>query len=157
MLGRRLLILVAVLMGLTALAALVAPRESALERSARATPTPAPALTPAPTPADPEAEPRREDDVEGETDVPGEPPLRRLEADGSGQVVDARVGQRVRLAISADETATVQIGTGGRIEAIDPDSPARYDLLFTRPVREEIRVLGADLRPLRTIGVVRVR
>lgn len=152
MLGRRLLILVAVLLGLTGLAALAAPRDGAFERSVRPVPSPTAAASPG---ADPEAEPRPA--PEGETDVPGEPPLRRLEADGSDQVVEAKVGQRVRLAISADETATVQVGTDGRIEAIDPDSPARYDLLFTSPAREEIRVLGDDLRPLRTIGVVRVR
>ncbi|MDP9383861.1 MAG: hypothetical protein M3P50_01260, partial [Actinomycetota bacterium] len=87
-----------------------------------------------------------------EADVPGEPPLRRLDAGESRQEVRARVGERIRLAISSDEPATVQVGVDGPIEAIDPDAPARFSLLYDAEAELPIRVLESG----RTIGVLRV-
>ncbi|HEX8102964.1 MAG TPA: hypothetical protein VF533_10145, partial [Solirubrobacteraceae bacterium] len=89
MLGPRLLILVVVLMGLTALAATVAPRDGAFKRSV----TPAqPAQTPAAPPAgDPEAGPAAGPAAPADP-VPGEPATIRLDAAGARRVVDAPVG-----------------------------------------------------------------
>ena len=157
MLGRRLLILVAVLMGLTALAASVAPRDGDFRRTVtssqppQATPTAPPA-----GPSNPEAEagPAPEEP----TDIPGEPPVSHLDADGDSRTVSARTGERIRLEVATDELATVQIGDDGPIQAADPDAPARFDLLYDEPGREEVRVLGDEPgQPPRTVGVLRVR
>jgi len=148
MVARRLLIFAALLVGLALLAASVAPPET------RTGAAPAPTAVPAPTggiPDQPELSGRTEE-VASETDVPGEPPLRRLDAAGARQVVEARTGERVRLAVAGDELLTVQIGVDGPIEAIDPDAPARFSLLYDAPAELPIRVIETD----RTIGVLRI-
>src|SRR5919112_982502 len=109
MLGRRFLLLVAVLMGLTALAATIAPREPLIaERSQRATPTPSP--TPSPGP--------------GET-------LRVLErtisADSKHARVAVREGQQVQLTVTGAELDSVSLLD--EIEPIEEDSPAIFDVL----------------------------
>lgn len=148
-LARRLLIFAALLLGLGVLAASVAPRDTrtAAEPSGAAAPT---APSSAGVPDEPELSGR--EDAAGGDDVPGEPPLRRLDAGASRQELRARVGERVRLAIFSDELATVQVGDDGPIEPIDPDAPARFSLLYDDAVELPIRVLESG----RTIGVLRI-
>src|SRR5215211_5130657 len=97
MLARRLLIALALLMAITALAAGLAPRESAHREDASPTPS---------TSAAPEAEP-----VEA-----------TLDAASEGQLVKAEVGQIVRIVVNTDELDSVQVGDLGT-ETADPDSP----------------------------------
>ena len=142
MLGRRLLVLAAVLTGLAALAATLQPREPSTTRSPAAA---------SPSPVAPEAGPASPD--------PGtsEPPVRRVDALGSRQVVDARVGERIRLLVSSSELATVQVGEDGPLGAVDPDAPARFDLRYDAPAREPIRIVGPDPGAPRVVGTLRVR
>ena len=148
MYGRRLLILVAVVVGLSAVAASVAPREATVDRE------PAAVSPDTAAPGEAELEPRSapEADVSEVTDVPSEPPLSKLDAGARRQVVEVRSGQRARLSVSADELVSVQIGTDGPIESIDPDAPARFDLLYEVPMRLAIRRLDTG----RAIGELRV-
>ena len=146
MLGRRLLVLAAVLTGLAALAATLQPRDPAATRTL-------PAATP--SPVSPQAGPRA--DPAAPDPATGEPAERRLDALGSRQVVDARVGERVRLVVSSTELATVQVGENGPLEAVDPDAPARFDLRYDAAVSEPIRIVGPDPGAPRVIGTLRVR
>src|SRR5215210_8725479 len=106
-LARRLLILAAVLMGLIALAAGVAPRESTRD------------TTGAPTPV-------------REASTPPPAVERTLDAQSSGQKVAARVGQTVVITVETDELDSVSLGDYG-IETADPQSPARFELLADVP------------------------
>ena len=146
MLGRRLLVLVAVLIGLTALAASVAPRDLQPRPEGVAAPS-----SQAPLPAEPEAEGR--DPVM----VAGEPPVQPVDAARDDQVVEAEVGERIRIEVRGDELSSVQIGEDGPVEPIDPVAPARFDLLYTEPIRLPIRIVSPDPSAPRTIGEVRVR
>jgi hypothetical protein len=133
MFGRRLLVLVAILMGLTALAASLAPpppegRQGQSERR----PSPAP-------PA-------------GAT---GAPPI-----DGGGTVtahlsaapsappreVTAAHGDLVDLTVSGDVIDTVAISGMAVLEPMDPDSPARVELYADTPGRFPIRLVDGDRR-----------
>jgi hypothetical protein len=129
MLGRRFLILVAVLMGMTALAASVAPRQPVVPRDQReATPTPAPA---------------------------GTPTLVTVEKEISTADVDARVtvreGDLVELTISGPERDSVLMLD--RMDTIHPESPARFSLLAGEPGEYPIELLEADRR----IGTLVIR
>ncbi len=148
MLARRLLIFVAVLMGVAALTAAVAPRPPRV-------PTPPPVdqrAEPTPTVAD-EAGPAAA--ASPEPDVPGEPPLRRLAADTTRQRIEVAAGDRVRLSVSSRTSAIVQIGDEGPLEPVDPDAPARFDLLYEHPINIPILVRAPDAET-RTIGELRV-
>ncbi|HKG66652.1 MAG TPA: hypothetical protein VKB28_21460 [Solirubrobacteraceae bacterium] len=118
MLARRLLIALALLMAITALAAGLAPRESAHREDASPTPS---------TSAAPEAEP-----VEA-----------TLDAASEGQLVKAEVGQIVRIVVNTDELDSVQLGDLGT-ETADPDSPARFELLADEPGTYPIELLEAE-------------
>ena len=122
MLGRRFLILVAVLMGLTALAASVAPRQPVVrEQQREATPTPPPA---------------------------GSPTVAAIAKALSTTDGDARVtvreGDLVDLEISGPERDSVMVL--GRIDAIHPDSPARFSLLAGEPGEYPIELLAEGRR-----------
>jgi hypothetical protein len=145
---RRLLILVVLLAALTGLAASVAPRK------ASDAPGPPPPVTATANPGEPRLGPRDAPahDVAEVTDIPSEPPLRQLDAGGTRQVVEVEAGQRARLSVSGDDLVSVQIGVDGPIESVDPDSPARFDLLYTTPMRLAIRRLDTG----RLIGELRV-
>ena len=127
MLARRLLIALAILMALTALAAGVAPRESAL-RGGDETATPAAVGSPAPEPVE-----------------------EVLDAQGEGQRVQAEVGQIVRLTVRSDELATVSLENMG-IETADSDSPAIFELLADVPGSYAIDLLD----PERRIGTLEI-
>ena len=129
MLGRRFLILVAVLMGLTALAASVAPRQPVREDGREATPTATPA---------------------------GEPTLVTLEKTlstdaGEDAQVTVEEGDLVELTVTGDESDAVMVLD--RIDSIDPTTPARFSLLAGEPGEHPIELLEADRR----IGTLVIR
>jgi hypothetical protein len=116
--GRRFLILVAVLMGMTALAASLAPRQPASPQEQReATPTPAPS---------------------------GAPTLATIEKKLTTSNADVTVneGDLVELTISGPETDSVLLLN--RMDTIHPESPARFSLLATRPGEYPIELVDAD-------------
>jgi CCR4-NOT transcriptional regulation complex NOT5 subunit len=136
MLGRRFLILVAVLMGLTALAASVAPRQQvARDDRAGATPTPTPAPSPSPS-------------------ASGSPTTAAVEKTltTSGETrVRVREGDRVELTVTGPERDSVSVL--GRLDAIDPTTAARFSLLPGKPGEYPIELVAADRR----IGMLVVR
>lgn len=148
MLGRRLLVVVAVLLGLAALTTSLAPRQATRSNSGSGPQPPQAAL-----------EPRRDgrgSNVSATGDIPFEPSLMKLSAQRTRQRVEIPAGERVRLAISSTELGSVQIGVDGPVEAIDPDSPARFDLLYASPAQLAIRVRDAASGRPRTIGRLEV-
>jgi len=126
MLARRLLIALALLMVITALAAGLAPRESAMNED-----SPAPSAT------------------AGE--VAQEPVMQTLDAQAEGQQVEAKVGQIVRIVVTSDELDTVSVADVG-FETTEPDSPARFELLADVPGTYPIKLLEAD----RQIGELKI-
>jgi|SRR3954452_16511436 hypothetical protein len=127
MVGRRLLLLVAVLMGLTALAASIAPRDGGSPGPStvpgrpplEATDTPAPSLEPA-TPA-----PKEDTLDETMSAAKGASPTR----------VRVSLGQILRLQVAGPVYDTVVIGGLDEMAAIAPESPAMFDLYVDRPGR----------------------
>jgi hypothetical protein len=128
MLGRRFLILVAVLMGLTALAASVAPRQQ-VQRDDRAEATPTPSAAGSPTIAT----------VEKTLTTSGDTRVR------------VREGDLVELTVTGPERDSVSVL--GRLDAIDPTTPARFSLLAGEPGEYPIELVAADRR----IGTLVVR
>jgi hypothetical protein len=116
MLGRRFLILVAVLMGTTALAASLAPRQPVTQERRESTPTPAPAGTP--------------------TLVTVEKQLTTSNAD-----VTVNEGDLVELTISGPERDSVMLLE--RMDTIHPDSPARFSLVAGAPGEYPIELVEA--------------
>jgi hypothetical protein len=138
MLGRRLLVLVAVLMGLTALAASLAPPPPERGSTGTATPTPSPT-------ASAEASPAAR---------PGATVTGRLSATSSAaprQITAAR-GDLVDLVVTGDVVDTVAITGLPVLEPIDPDSPARVELFADTPGRFAIRLLDSG----RLLGTLRI-
>jgi hypothetical protein len=133
MLGRRFLLLVAVLMGLTALAASVAPREPT-NRDGRgtATPTATPTLS-ASGGGDVQTVTKRLNTAEGVTRV----------------VVDE--GDLVDLEVSGSELDSVTLLD--EVAPIDPDSPAVFQLLADTPGEYPIELVDAG----RQVGTLLVR
>jgi hypothetical protein len=140
MFARRLLVLVAVLMGLTALAATLSPPPDRIGRgsTATATPTPAPPAAPAAT------APGRAGGVV----------RARISASRASvpRVVRAARDELVELVVAGDVVDTVAIDGLAVLEPIDPDSPARVELYADRAGEFPIRLLGAG----RQIGTLRV-
>jgi hypothetical protein len=135
MLGRRFLLLVAVLMGLTALAASVAPRDSAVRgpQPERRDPTPTP------TPTSPDA-PSTTRTV-----------VRTISADAAPRRVVVREGDLVELQVANSELDTVRLM--GRIEPVEPLANARFHILADRPDKYPIELLESGRR----IGTLEVR
>jgi hypothetical protein len=144
MFGRRILVLVAVLMGLTALAASLAPPPESVRRpGAAAGPSPTPSATSAP-----EAEPAPAPSVRARTVTA------RLYADrgiAPGRVTAAQ-GDTVRLQITGNTIDTVVIDGLAVMEPIDPDSPVQLELFADTPGSYPIRLLDANRR----IGALRI-
>jgi hypothetical protein len=138
MFGRRLVILVAVLMGLTALAASLAPPPQTARRDASPTPTP----SPSPTPARPAAAAPRV--VTGRIEIG--PAGSRL---ARGR---ARAGDTVMLEVSGDVVDAVTVDDLPVIEPIAPDSPAQLQISTDAAGSFPVRLL--DQR--REIGVLEV-
>src|SRR5215210_875302 len=129
MLARRLLILLAVLMGLTALASGVAPRQP-VTRSAPDTGPPAPAVSPEPA-------------LEATVDATRREPA---------QVV-VREGRTLTLQVANDEPDSVTIDGLDRIEVVDADSPARFELLAEPAGSYAIELVDAG----KTVGTLEIR
>jgi hypothetical protein len=135
MLGRRFLLLVAVLMGLTALAASVAPRDPAVrDDGRRATPTPSATSTEPAGPATTRT-------IEREISADAERPQR--------VVVD--LGDIVELEVASSEIDSVVLMD--EVEPVEPESNARFNVLADEVATHEIRLLDAD----RVIGTLEVR
>jgi len=130
MLGRRFIILVAVLMGLTALAASLAPRQpvSRDQRAAEATPAP--------------------------TVAPGGPvePVRETIStrDGMRRVTVSR-GDLLELTVKGDEFDSVQLLD--EVVAISPEADAIFDIYADTPGKHPIELVDAGRR----IGTLVVR
>ena len=129
MLTRRILIVIAVLMGLTALAAGVAPRQPAPtggDDGLRSVPAPSPA----------------------------KPVVRTIEADASEPArIVLRSGQTLELEVKATETDSVSLEGLGKIEPVEPESPARFEVLAELPGTYPVRLLDAD----RDVGTLEIR
>jgi hypothetical protein len=117
MLARRLLLLAAVLMLLTALAAGLAPEPEDTD-----TPPSQPAARP---PA-----------VVEES----------ISADQADQDVRAQVGDLIRLEVTGDLLDQVQIERLDRIDPIEPLTPARFEVIAETPGVYPIRLIDADRR-----------
>ena len=114
-------------MGMTALAASLAPRQSVAPQERReATPTPAPA---------------------------GAPTLATIEKDLTTSKADLTVneGDLVELTISGPETDSVMLLN--RMDTIHPDSPARFSLLAGQRGEYPIELVDAE----RQIGTLVIR
>jgi hypothetical protein len=142
--GRRFLLLVAVLMGLTALAASLAPRDPALRgdserRGATATPT----ATAAPQAAEPALEPG--------TAITADPVRRTISADTARpRRVTVTEGAVLELSVTGSGPASVRVL--GRIDALAAESPARFHL-YPRAGEYPIVLVEDDRR----IGTLVVR
>jgi hypothetical protein len=137
-LGRRLLVLFAVLLGLTALVTSLAPRPTAGPRPADpSTSTPAP--TPSPAPSTPVKSRRIE---------------RTISADAGRKRarVRARAGDVLALTVSGDLLDGVEIADLGKLEPVEPGSPARFEMLLDTPGEYKVTLLDAQ----RAIGLIEV-
>jgi len=126
-LGRRLLILFAVLLGLTALATSLAPRPTST-RPGVAQRTPSPTATPTPTVG---SSRRVEQTISADA---GTPRAR----------VRARVGDILALTVRGDVLDGVEIAEFGKLEPIEPGSPARFELLLDRRGEFPVSLVDAD-------------
>jgi hypothetical protein len=119
MLVRRLLLLAAALMLLTAVAAGLAPREQADEPPARTSNLPAGTIV--------------------EKEIPAAP--------GSDSRVVVQRGDVLKLEVAGDVLDSVQIERLDRMEAIEPLTPARFEFLAEAPAGVyPIRLVDADRR-----------
>jgi hypothetical protein len=136
-LGRRLLVLFAVLLGLTALATSLAPRPTGT-RPGIVERTPSPTAAPTPEPSTGSSR-RIEQTISAD---PGKPRAR----------VRARVGDVLALTVRGDLLDGVEIEDVGKLEPLEPGSPARFELLLERAGELRVSLVDAD----RLIGVVSV-
>ena len=130
MLGRRLLVLMAVLLGFTALAAALAPRPTVAppRGSASASPSPEPSTS---SPAGASRVIDRTVDANA-----GARPAR----------VRARAGDTIRLAVRGDVLDAVELKGLDEIEPVEPGSPARFEFLADAPGEFAIVLQAADRR-----------
>jgi hypothetical protein len=133
MLGRRFLLLVAVLMGLTALAASIAPREPLVRNGDQREQTPTPTPTPSPTSSTVQT-------VDKKLSISDEP-----------KRVVVRQGELVNLEVSGPEVDSVELLD--EVAPIDPQSPAIFELLADRPGSYPIMLVDANRR----VGTLEVR
>jgi hypothetical protein len=134
MLGRRFLLLVAVLMGLTALAATIAPREPLIREGGR-TPTP----TPTPT----------QESATAETPVHNV--SRTLMVTAEPGRITVKQGALLELTVKADELGTVSLMD--QVEPIEEQSPAIFNVLADTPGQYPITMVDAD----RKVGTLVVK
>ena len=137
MLGRRLLVVFAVLLGLTALATSLAPRP-AVRDGARVPPDPTRAATPAPERS--ETASRRI-----ERTISANPGRKRA-------TVRVRVGDVLALTVRGDLLDSVEIADLGKLEPIEPGSAARFETLLETPGELRVGLVDAE----RLIGLVEV-
>jgi hypothetical protein len=136
-LGRRLLVLFAVLLGLTALVTSLAPRPTGTRPGlVPATPSPTPTATPSPGAG---SSRRFEQTIVADA---GKPRAR----------VRAHVGDVLALTVRGDVFDGVEITELGKLEPIEPGSPARFEMLLERPGELRVSLVDAE----RLIGLVEV-
>jgi hypothetical protein len=129
MLGRRFLLLVVVLMGLTALAATIAPREPLIRDGARRT------ATPTPTPA-----------VEATAATPVHEVSRTLMITANPGRITVKQGTLLELTVKGDTLGNLSLMD--QVEPIERDSPAVFNVLADTPdaypivMVDENRVVG---------------
>jgi hypothetical protein len=130
MLGRRFIVLVAVLMGLTALAASLAPRQPVPrdQQSAEATPSPT---------------------VAAESSV--EPVRRTIKVANAPRRITVSRGALVELEVEGDVLDSVELL--GEVAPITPEANARFDLYADTPGTYPIELVDEDQR----IGTLVVR
>ena len=121
MLARRLLVLVAVLMGLTAVAAGFATRPPTRPITQQATPTPG-------------------------SSHPASPLEERFVSLSEPTDVRVEEGSELRLTVRGDALDTVELVGLDLLEAVAPDSPATFDLIADRPGTYPIRFLDSGER-----------
>ena len=137
MLGRRLLVLMAVLLGLTAVVTALAPRPTVVRERSSASASPSPEPTAAPTgPAASRVVTRTVDARAGVR------PAR----------VRARAGDTIRLSVRGDLLDAVELQGLDEIEPVEPDSAARFEFLAESPGNHAIMLLDAHRR----IGVLMI-
>jgi hypothetical protein len=134
--GRRILVLVVVLMGLTALAASLTPPPQTLRRGA-------------PPPGGAQATPEA---VEPAAPAAARTVTARLSADGRPRRISARTGDTVTLDVSAGAPDTVVIDDLAVSEPVDPDSPAHVELYADTAGSYPIVLLDSGRR----IGALRI-
>jgi hypothetical protein len=129
MLGRRLLLLVAVLLATGAIAAALTPRElRTTDRKTTAT-TP-PVVAPG---------------ASGGTGAAAREITRSVDVEGrEPAVVRARVGDLIRLSVKAASPDVVELVGTGRFEAVDAATPARFEFFAERPGSYPIHLQEAD-------------
>jgi hypothetical protein len=129
MLGRRLLLLIAVLLATGAIAAALTPRE--LRPTDRQTTSTAPApVAPAGT---------------GGTGAAAREVTRTVDADGrEPAVVRADEGDLVHLSVRAPSPDIVELVGTGRFAAVDSSTPARFDFFASRSGTFPIHLQEAD-------------
>jgi hypothetical protein len=137
MLGRRLLVIMAVLLGFTALVTALAPRPTSELRGAP------PAISPS---AEPSASPPA-----------GASRVVTQTVDASAGVrpgrVRARAGDTIRLAVRGDVLDAVELKGLDEIEPVEPGAPARFEFLAEGPGEHAIVLLDADRR----VGLLDIR
>jgi hypothetical protein len=135
-LGRRLLVIFAVLLGLTALVTSLAPRPTVRPGSVGAG-----ASTPTPTPS-PTARAQASRRIE-----------RTISADAGRRArVRARAGDVLALTVRGDVLDAVEIAGLGKLEPIEPGSPARFEMLLDTPGEFRVTLLDAQ----RSLGLIAV-
>jgi hypothetical protein len=134
-LARRLLILLAVLLGLSALAASVAPPQRPLGDFGAPAPTQAPPVQPAPQPPRTIARTIVADRLTG--------PAR----------VRARVGDTVQLVVRSSRLDSVAVADLAPVQAVEADSPAQFEILADMPGSYPITFVESGRR----IGLLEVR
>ena len=135
MFGRRILVLVAVLMGLTALAASLTPPPQPVPRNRTAT-----GATPAPAAAEPGPA------------VVARTVSARLSEEGRPRTISARTGDTIELDVSGSTPDTVVIDDLAVSEPVDPDSPAQVQIYADMPGTYPVLLLDSGRR----IGAVRI-
>lgn len=135
MLGRRLLVLFAVLLGLTALVTSLAPRPTVRQGGLG---TPTATSTPSPT----QVRERSRRIVRTISADAGRPRARVL----------AREGDVLALTVRGDVLDSVEIAGLGKLESVEPGSPARFEMLLDH--RGEFRVTLLDAQ--RAVGLIEV-
>jgi hypothetical protein len=134
-LGRRLLLLFAVLLGLTALVTSLAPRPTVRPGGGGvAKPEPTASSTPST---------QSSERIERTISADAGRPRARLRA---------RAGDVLALTVRGDVLDGVGIAALGKLEPIEPDSPARFDLLLDTPGKFRVTLLDAR----RTVGLIEV-
>jgi plastocyanin len=133
--GRRILVLVAVLMGLTALAASLTPPPQPTPRNGAAT---------GPTPTPQAAEPQP---VAAARTVSA-----RLSEKGRPRTITARTGDTIELEVTGSHPDTVVSDDLAVSEPVDADSPAQVEIYADTPGSYPVLLLSSGRR----IGTVRI-